>query len=76
MQTSLTKRGQTVVPAGIRRRYHMQEGDQLIWLEDETGIKVIPVPKDPIAALRGRDKGENLLPKLLAERRRDRERER
>ena len=75
MQTSVTSRGQTVVPSDIRKRYNIQEGDRLIWLEDETGIRVIPVPKDPIAALKGRGKGEALTDKLLAERQRDRERE-
>lgn len=76
MQTSVTKRGQTVIPADIRKRYNIQEGDRLGWLEDETGIKIIPVPQDPIAALRGRGKGENLVHKLLAERQQDRECER
>jgi AbrB family looped-hinge helix DNA binding protein len=75
MQTSVTTRGQTVVPADIRKRYNIQKGDRLIWLEDDTGIRVIPVPKDPIAALKGRGKGEVLTSKLLAERQRDRERE-
>lgn len=65
-----------MVPSDIRKRYNIQEGDRFIWLEDETGIRVIPVPRDPIAALKGRGKGEVLSDKLLTERRRDRERER
>jgi AbrB family looped-hinge helix DNA binding protein len=75
MQTSVTKRGQTVVPSDIRKKHQIKEGDQLIWLEDEQGIKVIPIPKDPIAALRGRGQGEGLSTKLLTERQEDRERE-
>jgi hypothetical protein len=35
----------------------------------------VPVPADPLQALYGRGRGEGLLDKLLAERRRDRERE-
>lgn len=75
MQTSVTKRGQTVIPLNIRRKYHIEEGDQLVWLEDNDSIKVIPVPKDPIAALRGRGKGEQLTTKLLDLRQHDRKRE-
>lgn len=76
MQTSVTARGQTVVPADIRRRYNIRQGDRLIWLEDEAGIRIIPIPKDPVAALKGRGAGEALTEKLLNERQRDRERER
>jgi AbrB family looped-hinge helix DNA binding protein len=65
MQTSVTKRGQTIIPLDIRKKYHIEEGDQLVWLEDNDSIKVIPVPKDLIAALRGRGKGEKLTDKLL-----------
>ena len=74
MQTSITKRGQTVVPAYIRKKYGVKEGDTLVWLEDVDGIKVVPVPQDPIRALRGRGQGEGLRQKLLLKRQEDRER--
>ena len=73
MQTSVTKRGQTVIPADIRKRYQIKEGDKLVWLEDTIGIKVIPVPSDPITALKGRGQGKELVKKLLADRQQDRE---
>ncbi|MFN8476012.1 MAG: AbrB/MazE/SpoVT family DNA-binding domain-containing protein [Anaerolineae bacterium] len=72
-QTAVTKRGQTVIPASIRKRYDIQEGDYLVWLDDGREIKVIPVPRDPIAALRGRGRGERLVEQLLEARREDRE---
>jgi AbrB family looped-hinge helix DNA binding protein len=75
MQTVITKRGQTVVPAPIRKRYAIEEGDRLVWIDDGQVIKVIPVPSDPIRALRGRGKGENLLEALLKSRQEDRLRE-
>ena len=76
MQTSVTKRGQTVVPAAIRKRYHISEGDQLVWLDDGETIRVVPTSSDPIAALRGRGKGEELVNQLLTARQVDRKGER
>ncbi len=76
MQTALTKRGQTVVPAPIRKRYGMNESTRLAWIDDGKVIRVIPLPPDPFGALRGRARGEGLLEKLLESRREDRERER
>jgi len=74
MQTAVTKRGQTVIPALIRKRYRIQEGDHLVWLDDGQTIRVVPVPADPIRALRGSGRGEGLVEKLLAARDEDRQR--
>ncbi len=76
MHTTLSRRGQTVVPAEIRRRHGLEEGDQLVWLDDGATIKVVPVPADPVAALRGRGAGQGLTAKLLEDRAEDRRRER
>ncbi|MHB8763833.1 MAG: AbrB/MazE/SpoVT family DNA-binding domain-containing protein [Deferrisomatales bacterium] len=76
MQTAVTKRGQTVIPAAIRRRYRIQEGDRIEWLDDGETIKVVPAPSDPVRALRGRGKGEGMGERLRASRREDRSRER
>ena len=75
MRTTVTQRGQTVIPAELRRRYRIAEGTQVEWVDTGAGLRVIPVPADPVAALRGSGKGERLVDRLLAERRRDRERE-
>jgi AbrB family looped-hinge helix DNA binding protein len=76
MQTTLTKRGQTVVPAPIRKRHDLHEGDHLVWLDDGQTIRVIPVPEDVIRALRGLGRGEGLVEKLLEARGEERNRER
>jgi AbrB family looped-hinge helix DNA binding protein len=75
METSVTKRGQTVVPAAIRRRYHIDGGSRLAWLDDGETIRVVPVSADPIAALRGRGRGRRLTERLLEERGADRGRD-
>ena len=72
MQTAVTKRGQTVIPAAIRKRYHIEEGDSLVWLDDGATIRVVPVARDSIQALRGSGRGERLLEALLTVRAEDR----
>jgi bifunctional DNA-binding transcriptional regulator/antitoxin component of YhaV-PrlF toxin-antitoxin module len=71
MQTIVTKRGSTIVPASIRRRYQIEEGDYLMWMDDGSSIRVIPIARDPIRALRGRGRSEALVEKLLDARRED-----
>jgi len=73
MQTAVTKRGQTVIPAPIRKRYHIDTGVQLVWLDDGETIRVVPVPGDPVQALRGRARGKKMIEHLLAERKKDRD---
>ncbi len=75
METLITERGQTVVPAPIRKRYKIEKGTRLVWLDDGKTIKVIPIPPDTVEALHGIGKGENLLIALLEERKKDRDRE-
>jgi len=75
MQTAVTKRGQTVIPAAIRKRYQIEKGAHLVWLDDGETIRVIPVTDDPLQSLRGRGRGKKLTERLLLERRKDRDRE-
>ncbi len=73
MKTTVSKRSQTVVPAAIRERYDIKDGDLLEWIDDGQVIKVIPLPSDPIKALRGSARGEKLTEKLLEFRREDKQ---
>ena len=75
-QTTVTKRWQTVIPATIRQRHNIHEGDLLEWIDDGQTIRVVPIAADPIRALRGRAQGQRLTEKLLAARAADRKRER
>ncbi len=74
-KTTVTKRAQTSIPAVIRKRYNIKSGDQLDWIDEGGVIKVVPIPADPIRALRGCARGEKLLERLLEARKRDRDRE-
>ncbi len=74
MRSTITARGQTVIPAGIRRRFNLSPSDRLEWIIENDTIRVVPVRADPIQALRGRGKGGTVA-RLLAERAADREQE-
>jgi len=73
MKTTLTKRGQTSVPAEIIKNYKLQKGSKLYWLDTGRGIRVIPIPENILKDTKGIAKGEKLLEKLLESRRKDRE---
>ena len=76
MQSTITSRGQTVIPAFIRHRFHLSPADRLEWVLDQDVIRVVPVRANPIEAFRGQGRkagGATIL--LLAERRKDKARE-
>ncbi len=70
MQSTITARGQTVVPAAIRNQFHLGPSDRLEWILDEGGIRVVPVRANPVAAFRGQGKG-GATARLLAARAQD-----
>jgi len=76
MQTTISARGQTAVPAEIRRRFNLRGSSRLEWLIEGDVITVRPIPADPIRAFRGSLKGRYSGKLLLAERQRDRRKER
>jgi AbrB family looped-hinge helix DNA binding protein len=68
MRSTITVKGQTVIPAAIRRQFGLSPADRLEWFVENNIIHVIPVKLDPIAALRGQGQG-GATDRLLRERR-------
>ena len=74
MQSTITTRGQTVIPAAIRRQFHLSPADRLEWVLDNDVIRVVPVRANPVEAFRGQGKGGTTA-RLLAARQQDLARE-
>ena len=70
MQSTITARGQTVVPAAIRNKFRLGPADRLEWVLDNGSIRVVPVRANPIEAFRGQGKG-GATARLLATRKQD-----
>ena len=74
MQSTITARGQTVIPVAIRRQFHLSPADRLEWVLDNDVIRVVPVRANPVEAFRGQGKGGTTA-RLLAARQQDLARE-
>ena len=70
MRSTITERGQTVIPAEIRRRFGLTPAQRLEWIVEPDGIRVVPVAEDPVEAFRGQGKG-GATPRLVSDRQAD-----
>ena len=76
MRTTVSSRGQTAVPAEIRKRFNLKTHSSLELIIDGDVITVLPIPKEPAIEFRGVLKGKYSGKALLADRTRERRRER
>ena len=74
METStVTTKGQLVIPARLRRRFGIKKGTRVTFVEDAGRIVVQPVTRGFIRGLRGSLSGEqSAVAALLEERKRER----
>ncbi len=75
MKAKVTTRGQVSIPAEIRKKFNIEPESKVEWIVDGNVIRVVPLPKDPVAAFRGRGSGKYSTEQLLRERRSERARE-
>ena len=71
MKSTVTRKGQVVIPSRLRKKYGLDGGIEVEWIDTGNVIKVIPIPRNLIKALRGSAKGEKLTEHLLIERKKD-----
>ena len=71
--STVTTKGQLVIPSKLRRKYAIRKGTQVAFLEEENRLVLQPLTAEFIRSLRGSLKGEPSALKILLE---DRKRER
>jgi AbrB family looped-hinge helix DNA binding protein len=76
MTTTVSSRGQTVIPAEIRHRHGLTEQSRLAWIDDGQTIRVVPLSAQGNKYGRGVAKDLNLSEVLLAARTKERKRDR
>ena len=68
MRSTITARGQTMIPAAIRARFSLGPS-QLQWIVEADGsMRVVPVDSSPVKAFRGMDRRGGSSQRLLADR--------
>jgi AbrB family looped-hinge helix DNA binding protein len=75
MKAKVTSRGQVSIPSEIRKRFNIEPESKVEWIVEGSVIKVVPLPKDPVAAFRGRGSRKCSTERLIEERRSEREKE-
>jgi AbrB family looped-hinge helix DNA binding protein len=74
MQTTVSVRGQTVIPRSIREELGITPATRLEWKVETGVIIVLPLPSDPVQSAVGILEGRGpTTSELLAERKLDRE---
>lgn len=73
---TVSAKGWIVIPAELRRKYHIEPGGQIRIVDYGGTLGLVPALEDPIREARGALAGKTLLTQaLLEERRRERARE-
>ena len=72
-QSTVSVRGQTVIPQEIREQFGIKPKTKLVWSAEDGILTVIPIPADPIEASFGMLAGQGYtLGNFLEERRQER----
>jgi len=79
LRSTVSSKGQIVIPAALRRHLHINAGTRVVFREENDEIRLIPMTKGRIQKMQGvfkREAGESgMLDELLQERRAEIERE-
>jgi AbrB family looped-hinge helix DNA binding protein len=72
--STVSTKGQIVIPSKLRRKYSIRKGTQVAFVENENCLVLQPLTPEFIRSLRGSLKGEpSALRLLLKERKRERD---
>jgi len=67
---TVSNKGWVVIPAGMRKKYNLLPGTEVVIVDYGSVLAILPVSKDPIKAGRGFLKGK---PSMYADMKRERE---
>lgn len=71
--STVTTKGQLVIPAKLRRKYSIRKGTQVAFVEEENRLVLQPLTPEFVRSLRGSLKADpSALKLLLEERKRER----
>ena len=75
METTITSKGQIVIPSSVQLRLGIKEGTRIQINVDEDAKEIIltPITREYLHGLRGKFKGKGLLKALMAEKKKERE---
>jgi AbrB family looped-hinge helix DNA binding protein len=73
---TLSNKGQIVIPAELRQRYNLKQGDRFLVKDEDGKITLQLLERHPLLGLKGSYRGKgDLLSDLLQERKAERDRE-
>jgi len=75
MITKVGTRGQVSIPKEIRKLFGIESESRVEWFVEGKVIRVLPIPKDPVKALRGKGKRNYTTEELIRDRKEERRRE-
>lgn len=71
MESTVTSKGQIVIPSSIRRRLGIKEGTRIKIEESGNEIILKPITREYVHSLRGKFRGKGLMKALMAEKKRE-----
>ncbi|RJR29035.1 MAG: AbrB/MazE/SpoVT family DNA-binding domain-containing protein [Desulfobacteraceae bacterium] len=73
MESYATAKGQIVIPAKIRKKYGIEPGTKIKFIDEGERIVLQPITPEYVRRLRGKYKGKGLLKALCEEKKHERE---
>ena len=75
METTVSTKGQIVIPSSVRRKLGIEDGTRIHIEVDERNMQIVltPITREFIRSLRGKYKGRGMLKALEEDRKRERE---
>jgi len=72
MITKVGTRGQVSIPKEIRKKFKIESETRIEWFVDGKTIRVLPIPKDPVKAFRGKGNRTYTTDDLIKDRKQER----